>query len=383
LTQFPVTASIIVWLPFYFNVCLLVWGLLVSWRMNKSFEGLKNDPARFIIQICTNGRAPKSVNSIVERVRSYALEFPHEIWVIVEDYDSNSYEADRVVRVPSDFATPHGAGAKARALEFARQVRMREGIEDEYTKILFLDDDSFPDREYLAYAFHSPIDIAHGYIRTDREYGTNLLTSVADNFRVTDCLATCPTFASIGKPMLIHGEGLVVRGNVEREVTWDRGGESSWGEDLTFGTSASHKFRYGFIPYTVHIASPFSVHDLYRQRRRWIWGGIKSFSQLSLTERSFLAARIYCGIMSLPSIALSAYVALSGTTFPLSLRIIFSLGTVAFVGYYLIGSWLNTHRPSKVAQTLVLFWAAAIVESPVMLYSVLRRPRTFEVIRKE
>ncbi len=383
LVQILLMLSAFVWFPFYFNIGLLLWGLYTTKRLNRHIEGLHNDPARFIVQICTSGKAPKSVNSIVETVRSYDLDFPHETWVVVEAYDRNLYDADRVVVVPPDFTTPKGTGAKARALEYARQVRMKEGIEAETTKILFLDDDSVPEKGYLQYAFHSPIDVAHGYIRTDRKYGTNILTSIADNFRVSDCVATCPTFASKGRPKVIHGEGLVVRGNVEREITWDRGGRASWGEDLTFGTSASHKFRYGFIPYSIHVASPFSIRDLYRQRRRWFWGSVKSLRQLSRTERSFIVARLYCGFMAIPSMALSIYGAYSGMVFPLPLRIAFSLGSVVFVGYYLIGAWLNTHNLRKVAQALVLFWAAALVEAPVMVYSVLFKPRTFEVIRKE
>jgi hypothetical protein len=70
-------------------------------------------------------------------------------------------------------------------------------------------------------------------------------------------------------------------------------------------------------------------------------------------------------------------------TFPLPLTVMFLLGSVSFVGYYLIGSWLNTHRLKKVLQTLALFWLASLMEAPVFFYSILSRPRTFEVIRKE
>ncbi len=383
ITDVVVALSAVMWLPFYFNIILLGWGMYVSSRLNTDYSRLKNDPERFIIQVCTNGRAPVSVNSILDSVRSFKLRFPHETWVVIEEYDTNEYDADRVVRVPAGFTTPSGAGAKARALEFAREVRISEGIENEKTKILFLDDDSFPERGYLEYAFHSTVDIAHGYIRTDRKYGTNVLTAIADNFRVTDCIATCPTFASIGKPKLIHGEGLVARGNVELEVTWDHGGRASWGEDLMFGTKASHKFRYGFIPYSIHIASPLTVKDLFKQRRRWLWGSFKSLRKLTKTEQTFILARLYCGFMALPSIALSAYIAVEGVTLPLPLRIVFSFGTVVFVAYYALGAWLNTHRAKMVVQTLALFWAAAIMEAPVLLYSLVNRPKGFDVIRKE
>lgn len=376
-------ASVFVWLPFYFNIALLGWGLWLTRRLDPDPSRLHNDPRRFIIQICTSGKAPRSVNSIIDTVKSYGLGFPFETWVVAEAYDSNAYQADRLVKVPADFVTPRQTGAKARALEYARRVRIREGIEDETTKILFLDDDSFPDRGYLEYAFHTPVEIAHGFIRTDREYGTNLLASVADNFRVSDCIATCPTFASLGKPKLIHGEGLVAKGNVEREITWDHGGESSWGEDLMFGTKASHRFTYGFIPHCIHIASPFSIGDLYKQRRRWLWGSLKSLPLLSRSERSFVMARLYCGFMAIPSVALSAYTLYAGVRWPLALQVVFSCGTAAWIGYYMLGAWLNTHRPRRMVQTLLLFLPAALVEAPVLLYSLLRQPKTFEVIRKE
>ena len=383
LSEYVIAASVFVWLPFYFNIVLLGWGLWLSSRLERDPSKLRNDPKRFIIQICTSGKAPRSVNAILDSIRSFALPFPYETWVVIEDYDKNEYASDRIVRVPPDFVTPNRTGAKARALEYARRVRIEDGIEDETTKLLFLDDDSFPERRYVEYAYHTPVEVAHGYVRTDREYGTNILTSVADNFRVSDCIATCPTFATMWKPKLVHGEGLVAKANVEREITWDHGGAASWGEDLMFGTKASHRFTYGFIPYSVLIASPFSIGDLYKQRRRWLWGSLKSLPLLSRSEQSFVVARLYCGFMAVPSIALSLYAAIVGARWPLPLQIAFSCGTVAFVGYYALGAWLNTHRPKKVFQTMVLFVPAAILEAPVLIFSLLRRPKTFEVIRKE
>ena len=378
-----VAASVLIWLPSYFNIALLGWGLWLTRRLDPDPSKLHNDPKRFIIQICTSGKAPKSVNAIVETVRSYELGFPYESWVVIEEYDKNAYEADRVIRVPADFVTPKRSGAKARALEYARQVRIREGVEDESTKILFLDDDSFPEKGYLEYAFHTPVEIAHGYIRTDREYGTNILTSGADNIRVTDCIATCPTFSTIGRPKLIHGEGLVAKGNVEREITWDHGGAASLGEDLMFGTRASHRFTYGCIPHSIHIASTYTVRDLYKQRRRWLWGSLRSLPLLSRSERSFVLARLYCGFMAVPSIGLTLYGLSVGASWPLPLEAAFSCGTVAFLGYYALGAWLNTHSHGKVIQTLILAIPAAAMEAPVLVFSLMRKPKTFEVIRKE
>ena len=150
-----------------------------------------------------------------------------------------------------------------------------------------------------------------------------------------------------------------------------------------FGTEASHRFTYGFFPHSIHIASPFSVHDLYRQRRRWLWGSLKSLPLLSRSERAFILARLYCGCMAIPSIILSAYSAYAGLRWPLPLQIVFSGGTVVFVGYYLLGGWLNTHSPKRMVQTLLLFLPAAVLEAPVLIYSLLKRPTTFEVIRKE
>ena len=45
--------------------------------------------------------------------------------------------------------------------------------------------------------------------------------------------------------------------------------------------------------------------------------------------------------------------------------------------------WVNTHHPKRTIKILFLFIPAALLEAPVLLYSLLRQPKTFEVIRKE
>jgi len=371
--------SLLVWLAFYYNIWLALWGILRARKFDRSYS--RNDPTRFIIQICTSGKAPGTINAMLTQIRGYHLRIPYETWVVAEPYDHSTYHADRVVIVPREFRV--NAAYKARALEYARRLRIEEGIEGEGTKILFLDDDSFPEREYIEFAFHASFDVGQGFVRTDRFYGKNLLTSIADNFRVVDCLATCATFASMGRPVIVHGEGLVAKGNVEREITWEWGGAGSWGEDFLFGTNAARKFKFGFIPYAVHDASPFSIRDLYRQRRRWFWATANCLNKTDRWRAAFMLSRFYGGLMALPSMALLGYALALRLEYPLLIKAIFTIGTVGFVGYYLYGAWLNTRKWQRVVQTLFLFWVSAIVEAFALYSALLFRPKTFEVIQKE
>src|SRR3954469_25513902 len=88
------------------------------------------DPGRFsrlIVQVTTVGREPDRVREILAQLRGYALTMPHELWVVTEPGPDQDYPgADRVITVPTGFTCR--ARYKARALEYSRRVRDREGL---------------------------------------------------------------------------------------------------------------------------------------------------------------------------------------------------------------------------------------------------------------
>lgn len=368
----------IIWLAFTPYTLFLLLGI---WRVRRSSRPLRNDPVRFIVQITTNGKAPSSVRKIIEALRGYNLSFPYETWTVTEEYDANEYRSDITLRVPRGYTTPNGSRAKARALCYARSVRINKGLVGEDTKLLLLDDDSIPSREYMEDSYHSEFDIGQGIIAPRIEYGASLLASIRDNTRTSDCIALCSYFNAHGNARIVHGEGLMVRSNVEVEVGWDFG--QCLAEDLVFGRRATRKFRFGFINAFIEIAPPRTWGDFLVQRRRWLWGMITAFPLLDLSERFFLLGRslttTFFGLVSWPLIFYDLFFHIQVAPI---IRWLFIVNTAAFVAYELVGNWYNTHRLKRLAEHLVLLYPAALLEAVSTVFALLTRPKGFDVIRK-
>ncbi len=282
---------------------------------------------------------------------------------------------DRVVKVPASYETPKHTKFKARALCYAREVRMREGIEDDRTKILLLDDDTVPTRGYLTYAHGCKYEVAQGVLSARRDYGKNLLASIADSIRTADCLAFCLHFNSAGDARLVHGDGLMVRGNVEREIGWDFGYCLS--EDLIFGRRATRRFSFGFIPDYVEIAPAKSLKDFFKQRRRWIWGTVLALRDLDNSERAFILARYFLGGLGV----ISAYLAISAQLFNLSLLSLLSI-YILMSPYYVLGNWFSLHKISEAGKAFLLMLPASVLDVSSLILSFVLRPTGYDVIRK-
>lgn len=368
----------IIWLAFTPYTVFLLFGIL---RVRRSLRPLRNDPTKFIVQITTNGNAPSSVARIIETLRSYELNFPYQSWVITEDYDLTEYDSDVTLRVPHGYTTPKGSGAKARALCYARSVRINRGLVGDNTKLLLLDDDSIPSKEYMEDAYHSDFDIAQGIIAPRIDYGKSLLASIRDNTRTSDCIALCSYFNAHGNARIVHGEGLMVRSNVEVAIGWDFG--QCLAEDLVFGRRATRKFRFGFINAFIEIAPPRTWRDFLVQRRRWLWGMITAFPLLDTSERFFLLGRsvttTFFGLVSWPLIFYDLFFHIQVAPM---IRWLFIVNTFAFVAYELVGNWYNTHRAKRLAQHFLLLYPAALLEAASTVFALLTRPNGFDVIRK-
>jgi cellulose synthase/poly-beta-1,6-N-acetylglucosamine synthase-like glycosyltransferase len=357
---------------------MLIFG--VSRIRRPRDESMRNDPSVFIVQVTTNGNASDSVNNILGEIAGYNLGFPHHSWVVTEEGDESQYNADRVLRVPSDYATPNKTRYKARALCYSSDVRGRENLCNPETKIMFLDDDSVPTKEYIEYAYHCNFDIAQGVIAPRRDYGHSLLPSIQDNARTSDCLAFCSHFNSKGNAMIVHGEGLLVRGHVEKDVGWDFG--DCIAEDLVFGRKATKKYLFGFIPEYIEIVPPKSIRDFMIQRRRWFWGHISALKHLDLTQRVFIAVRYAAAFLGAISYYFVIYDQITHIDFDVLPRLFFMVNTLGWMAYYAIGSYYNTGKKEEVFKAVVLAFPAAYLESCALFFSLFTRPKGFEVIAK-
>lgn len=360
----------------------LVLLIAQTFRLRRFHPTFHNDPSTFIIQITTDSKSSKTVNRMINLIKSYTFAFAYEIWVVIEERNREHFEgADRIVRVPKGFMTPNKSLYKTRALEYARQLRITEGTEVESTKILFLDDDNSPSRQYIEKAFHSPFDLSQGVLHSRRQNGKgSVLIATIDYTRTAACIGYCSFFNGRHNPRLVHGEGLVIKANVEKAVGWDFG--KTLGEDLIFGRKASKHFTFGFIPEALEITAPKSIHDFFIQRRRWFWGNMTAMRQIDMSERLFLLTNTITSALGVLSTGIILAILASGTHIPLISIVGLGLSTTAWISQYIIGCALNTKSVKAVVKTVLLMYPASVISAAISVAIFFSKPKTFDIIQK-
>jgi hypothetical protein len=255
------------------ELTLMAAGLLFFGRRFRENEEAFSE---LIIQITTAGHEQARVDEIISQIRGYDLDMRHRIWVVTEPHDHHRYPSDIIIRVPADFECR--GRAKARALEYSRQMRTLLGLDRPDVKIVFNDDDVTLTRAYLETAFRADYDICEGIVTPRNHYSarplSHFLTSHADDVRTHACLVYCSAFQGLfGLPLHVHGEGMVTTGEAERRVTWNYDVTAS--EDLVFGQQAARLgLRWGWFHEYAEVTSPWTIRDYMIQRRRWLWGDI-------------------------------------------------------------------------------------------------------------
>ncbi len=342
-----------------------------------------------IIQITTIGNY-ESVNEIIKAVRDYDLPFPYEFWVVVEPGVDNHYVgADQVIEVPADFECL--ASYKARAQEYSRRLRQVRGQDRYDVKIVMLDDDSLPTREYFISVFGADYDICEGVLTPRRGYGRFL--THCDDLRTFSCLVVCSFWQGIGHPIWVHGEGLCLRGSAESIVTWNFPVIAS--EDFTIGQNAVEMgLTWGFVWDYVQVTSPFTWADFKKQRRRWIWGNIYALRHglIPPLATGIATARWILGAITEFLVTVALFLVPFGIWHPSkALQLILYVSLVMWVGTFAASCWIgskeeNVSLRTRVKNTAVGTLLAPItsfVTSYVLVISIFKGdPKKFEVIQK-
>lgn len=332
-----------------------------------------------IVLIATNGGAPTIVEKILATVRGYGLGV--EPMVLSEERDRFRYSATNI-SVPAGYRTPNGSLRKMRALQYGIEELHCQGRGAE-TYIVHLDDDSVPSRGYLEHVFRMDEPVGQGNLRL-REHGRHLLSTLSDMGRVSDCDAYCTFHNLRGKPNAVHGEGLVVRADVEHSIGWDFG--TFGGEDWLLGQIVRARgIPFGYIPHSIAIAPPVSVADFFRQRRRWHW------STLSVARRVWRLSRTaylwffyryivgWAGLIGGAILVAGLLVRPDLPTWLLGLAIWNMVGYFAFFQY-------GVHRTSRryALWMLALQIPVSLYETATLVYAMLVPPDRagFDVITK-
>jgi beta-1,4-mannosyltransferase len=187
----------------------------------------------------------------------------------------------RLTVVPLAYRTPNGTRHKARANQYALERRRRGGENTADTYVYHLDDDTHVGAdtvasiaEFLCHC-HDHYYLAQGTLTFPFELSPSWLCRLADSVRPVDDLTRFRFFTGmLGTPLNgLHGEHLLVRADVEEGIGWDFG-PAVLVEDAYFALHFAdrHPGRSTTLDSFSYGASPETVQDLVRQRRRWFAG---------------------------------------------------------------------------------------------------------------
>jgi hypothetical protein len=382
---------------------LLELGLLVVGQVSFRWKFRQAPPGTFtqlIIQITTAGREQDRVNEIIAQIRSYGLSMPYQLWVVTEPGYPNYYpRANRVLIVPENFSSQ--SQKKARALEYSRRIRKFEGLSRPDVKIIFNDDDVSLTKGYIERAFAANYDICEGVVTPRTHYAawplSHFIASHADDIRTHACLVYCSVFQGIlGRPLHVHGEGMVVTGKAEDVVTWDWPVIAS--EDLVFGQrAAAMGLSWGWFHEYAEVTSPWTLRDYLVQRRRWLWGDIHAIRHrdvMPLGAAVMVFTKYLAGVMALLCSVAGLYLRLDGRI-PATAGVLAygKLSILAWTGVFFACGWIgaSSGEGGRAGDSRLLSGVLAVLASPASLLLTLAailvplvqgNPRSFAVIAK-
>lgn len=389
-----------------------------------SFVGLNiperpnnNDaPDRDIIKICivTKGTNLEALRRTLQTFSWLERDDENQnnrtqLYVVIDDGPYKTQIAEMIeqhiylVVVPSSFRTQH-AKYKSRALEYFRLHYVHNT-----DWVLHMDEESTMDKENFEacrdFARANQYDIGQGVIYYNAcHYNqwtfTSKLITVADTLRVADDLGRFRfQYHLLHRPIFgLHGSFLMIRGSVENAVTWDHVHADNLTEDYAFAMQLDKKITCGPIRGIVREVSPQSIRDFMKQRRRWFIG---------IWTLPYFWPRFMCFLWTLGSITfLVTYLHIILTltlnnvpTTPMWLGALSTFSFVTSVYMYTLGlllqhvdyllfckskNWLFriVYVVGHFVLAIPLFVCSSVLETVCIYYSLVTKPKTFDVVKK-
>ncbi len=360
----------------------------------------QNGNYKVIFQITTRGFNVDALKRSVESVKYWAPKYikNYEIWIVTEpnaDPEIDNIKDVKIIKVPYEFSTPNGSKYKARALEYAKQLR--KDYDHENTWIYLMDEESVVGEDTILgiidFIENKRGSIGQGLIIYSNFYGKNIFTSLADSIRSATDVSTHVFQIKTGFVSWMHGSHVLIRSDVEQKISWDFG--KTWGEDSLFGLKAQEfGYKIEWLKGRLYEQSPFTIKDFLKQRRRWAlhsFDVLKRKLPLKVKLAYFYSLLIWSsGLISLTATLLAIF---SGTIFPFNNYIILIIMpvTVTWIGSYLVGFYLNTQPLDIPIYYKILFAIASIIIGSVLdgiaiwyaIFTMLTNKNiAFEVIKK-
>lgn len=255
-----------------------------------SFPGQVTNPVVFVVpSLCR----PDTINALRRVMASIEEHAPRNLrtWrvdVVTEEGKASLEVVEellrsrnvRVLTVPADYATPNRSRFKTRANHYAMLQRRAEGENNPATFVYHLDDDTHVGQDTIAsiaeFIAQSPGRhlLAQGMLAFPRELTPSRLAWYVDALRPADDVTRFGFFTGVlHRPLAgLHGEHVIVRSDIEDAIGWDF--PDTVIEDAYFALEFARRYpgRSTVLNSFSYGASPSSVRETIRQRRRWAEG---------------------------------------------------------------------------------------------------------------
>jgi egghead protein (zeste-white 4 protein) len=372
--------SVVCVLPLQASLLHLAGAIKTRRRLAEPFHQTARVKDPLIVVLPTIGRydtlaaCRRVVLSLIEVLPAHFDDF--RVDVIIEERAEASSElqdlagidpAIRVVTVPLSYQTAKGSRFKARANQYALELRTAEGESTAATWVLHMDDDTAIRADTARaighfLSMHPEKHVAQGILCYPRQYSANYLTWLADAIRPSDDMGRFALLTGGGTPLAgLHGELLLIRASIEREIGWDFG-PNEVTEDARFALMFAHRYpgRSAWLAGCSYGSSPQTVRDFCGQRARWTEGLLRIIlsGSIPLRNRFLLASGLGNGIVGLvqhPAVLLPAAFLANLNTSPVIRPLIFiwaaNLGRI--IWQYWQGLEINSQASGRVTPRIV------------------------------
>lgn len=362
-----------------------------------------------VFQITAIGKNVRSLETSVRSVLYWLRHTPFLgyrslLWVVVEPegyateptlYDSLSGMGVGVWIVPRDYRTPLGTRGKARALQYASDLRGKFGLSTPDVWVYHQDEETCVGQDTL-------LGISDFIARAEKLVGAGIIlypidwapipSHVQEFTRSYDDLRVIDSITMPGNPTAgFHGSHFVVRADVEDSVGWDVSGYSP-AEDLTFEIRVRARYGpvFGVLKGFAYEKGAFTMPEQLRQRRRWVSGilyAIRRSPVLSRRRRLTIAYSAASWFSALPSVVvLLASAVLHYGSLLLFTSFFTGFIWVSMVTGYVEGARLNSAYLGVSPGYFRLFClgiAGALVDVVAPWYALVTRTTAHDFVRKD
>jgi egghead protein (zeste-white 4 protein) len=358
----------------------------------------------------------KGINKEALRDTIYAIRremhetplFPYVIEVVLDSVKSveglPKEEGNlHYIVVPENYQLPSGTKAKARSLNYA----LYHSPLKNRVWLLHCDEETHPTRssiigvanaiseeEHRATKGYAP-RIGQGIITYHRLWKDHPFFTLSDAIRTGSDLGRLYFAMGTGIPLFgLHGSYILVRNDVERDLSMDVGRRGSLTEDAWWGTLAMEAgYRCRWVEGNMSEQCTHKPKDFIKQRRRWFCGMYRTAftAPASIKYRaSLMTSMTAWGLAPLAWVYTVAHLILGGYV-PPEIRALANISLAVYIATTIIGLRVNMTDHGITKRAKRFYWEVvwlfclpffSLLEATAVTYAIVRPEKDFFVVEK-